>query len=380
MVVKRLQLWSQLLLSSLVMLSCATEAWSRPKVFANYSSIEQAKQEAKQAGKVLLVDFTASWCPPCKHMDAETWNNSDVMLWLKDNAVAIQIDVDEDEKTSSKLKVDAMPTLVLFTPKSGYYEFGRQVGFLEPAELLQWLEGAKSGKSPEEIEKEQANSGEQGIWQRIGKVREMAPAEATDEYIWLWNNAGKASKQLEEVRLSLVPFEMKRLCATYPPAKAKVVAMRDAADNRKDWVILNGVLDDNARTLAWFDKTKSDPQQRKEIVELTSVLEPVLFSNSRWADAVNFLYPDPMAKLKEYYKRAEEMKHPDEHTEVSKSFDPFPSMVFTLYAAYIGAGKDADAQKIEAECLRLDDTADMREGLKNTASGMRQARAAQKPR
>lgn len=47
------------------------------------------------------------------------------------------------------------------------------------------------------------------------------------------------------------------------------------------------------------------------------------------------------------------------------------------YGAYLGAGREAEAQKIAAECLRLDDTAAMREALNNMAKGMHQARAAQ---
>ena len=81
-------------------------------------------------------------------------------------------------------------------------------------------------------------------------------------------------------------------------------------------------------------------------------------------------------QINEYYKQAEAMKKPAPRTEVSKDFDPFPSMVLMLYGSYVGAGKEAQAQAIKDECLRLDDTQTMHEALDNMAQGMRQARKA----
>ncbi|MBZ0185173.1 MAG: hypothetical protein K8F91_02900 [Candidatus Obscuribacterales bacterium] len=47
-----------------------------------------------------------------------------------------------------------------------------------------------------------------------------------------------------------MPHELKNLSTTHPEAKSKISEMRDTAenaDNRDDWIILNGVLGDNAR-------------------------------------------------------------------------------------------------------------------------------------
>jgi thiol:disulfide interchange protein len=122
-----LRVWHQLALSSLIALSCATGAWSHAEILSNYS-LDQAKQHAQKDSKFLLVDFTASWCPPCQKMESTTWADSAVQAWIKENAIAVQIDVDKDSKSTSALKVEAVPTLVLFSPQSGSNEFGRQVG------------------------------------------------------------------------------------------------------------------------------------------------------------------------------------------------------------------------------------------------------------
>ena len=370
-------------LCSLVLaLSCAPAAFSNSEIFSQYS-YAQAKQKAEQEHKPLLIDFTASWCPPCKKMESSTWTDDTLQAWIKENAIAIQIDVDDDKKTTSALKVSAMPTLVLFSGE-GTSELGRQVGYMNASELLRWLKGAQAGKSGEELEEVKATTDHNAIWEKVTGARQLMMsqknAEALDEYVWLWTHIENSDSTFGDIRMKMLPTEMKQLCATYPAAKAKWIELRDAADkadNRSDWIILNGILDDNARTLSWLDNAKSDGKKLDTITKNTSLLEPVLFSNCRWTDATKFLYPNPLAKIAEYHKVAEAMKKPGPDTEVSKDFDPLPSMILLVYGAYIGANKEVEAQKIADECLRLDDTPAMHTALDNMAKSMRVARAAQ---
>lgn len=392
------KLWRQLSLSALIALSCGTAALAESPIFSKYT-YEQAKQQAQKEGKVLLMDFTASWCPPCKKMETTTWIDEEVQSWIKENAIAVQFDVDKDQKTAEIMHIEAMPTIILFTAKSGSKEFGRQVGYMGAAELLRWLKSAKGRKASVDSEATQADagSGESSdasaanstgassnsvdIWSHVNKAREAATSgkndEALTEYVWLWNNLSTTDESERDLRKGLIPHEVKKLFAVHPPAKAKFMEIRDAAeksDKRGDWIILNGMLGDNARTVAWFDKVKLDPKQRAVFQKHMKSLEVVLFSENRWADAATYLYVDPIARLSEIYKEAEAMKKPRPDTEISKDFDPLPSMVLLLYGTYVGAGRDADAKKIEDECIRLDDTPAMRTGLANMAKGMKLAR------
>lgn len=371
-----------LLLSSIVALSFTASAWAHSAVFSNFS-VNEAKQLAQQNSKFLLIDFTASWCPPCQKMESTTWSDNAVQSWIKENAIAIQVDVDKEDKTASAFRVTGMPTLVLFTPQSGAREFGRQDGYLDASELLQWLEGAKSGKTANDLEKEMSNSGGTDVWQHWGQACQLQAAgknaEAFEEYLWLWNNVRSEAEGMKELRIGAVPLEMRRICAVVPAAKSKVTELRAAAEknnNRHDWILLNGILDDNASTLAWFDKAKLDATGRDTIKKNLQLLEPALFSAMRYSDAASYLYPDPMGRLSELYKQSQDMKKPRPDTEFAKDFDPFPSMVMLLYGAFIGANREADAQKIADECLRLDNSDGMKEALANMAKGMRQARTA----
>jgi hypothetical protein len=180
----------------------------------------------------------------------------------------------------------------------------------------------QTGKSSAVDEKQKTDAGDGQIWERISKARQVQNtgqnAEALSEYVWLWSNVPSDDPAFPGIRNSMLPVEIKKLCSAHPAAKVKFTEIRDEAekaDNREDWLILNGILDDNARTLAWFDKIKTDPKHHETIKKHSEVLEKVLFSKNRWADVVTFIYPDPTARLHELNKRAQDMKKGNANTE-----------------------------------------------------------------
>lgn len=124
--------WYQLsALSLAVALSFNLAAFAESEAFSKLT-YKQAKEQAQKEGKILIVDFMATWCPPCKKMDSTTWVDPKVTEWVKQNAIAVQIDVDKDAETTSALNVDSMPTLVLFKPDGGGKEFTRESGYQSP--------------------------------------------------------------------------------------------------------------------------------------------------------------------------------------------------------------------------------------------------------
>jgi len=80
--------------------------------------------------KVVLVDFWASWCGPCRMM-APVLN--DVASELKGNSHVGKVDIQQYQSLATKFKVRNIPTLVLF--KNGT-EINRFVGIKSKDFLL----------------------------------------------------------------------------------------------------------------------------------------------------------------------------------------------------------------------------------------------------
>jgi thioredoxin 1 len=88
-------------------------------------------------GKVVLVDFWATWCAPCRMM-APVLN--DVATELKGNSHVGKVDIQQYQSLANKFKVRNIPTMILF--KNGA-EVNRFVGIKSKEFLLK--EMAKVG-------------------------------------------------------------------------------------------------------------------------------------------------------------------------------------------------------------------------------------------
>jgi thioredoxin 1 len=80
--------------------------------------------------KVVLVDFWATWCAPCRMM-APVLN--DVATELKGNSHVGKVDIQQYQSLANKFKVRSIPTLILF--KNGT-EINRFVGIKSKDFLL----------------------------------------------------------------------------------------------------------------------------------------------------------------------------------------------------------------------------------------------------
>ncbi|PCI75020.1 MAG: hypothetical protein COB20_13900 [SAR86 cluster bacterium] len=92
--------------------------------------------DARDQGKILLLDFYAEWCIACKALDASVFSHPAVMASL-DNYIFLKVDTDEHEEVAGYYNVVGMPTLVILSAEG--HELHRSVGMLEPEEYSQKL-------------------------------------------------------------------------------------------------------------------------------------------------------------------------------------------------------------------------------------------------
>jgi len=86
-------------------------------------------QKLLQTDKKVLVDFNAEWCGPCKRMKPYLEKLKEE---LKDDVVIISIDVDKNETLAADLKIESLPTLILYENQKSIW---KNIGSLSEDEL-----------------------------------------------------------------------------------------------------------------------------------------------------------------------------------------------------------------------------------------------------
>lgn len=103
------------------------------------ASLSAAREESAKTGKPVLAYFTATWCPPCQQMKAETWSDPRVGSDLPKYTVPVKIDVDEHPDLAMQFNVSGIPHTQLINPDGSLGE--ARVGFIPSDALLRWLSG-----------------------------------------------------------------------------------------------------------------------------------------------------------------------------------------------------------------------------------------------
>ncbi len=117
------------------------QAWPKP-VESYFKPFDLALLSRAQAeGKPVLVDFSASWCIPCKELEIKTFSDARVrealLNWVLLKADLTQYSSGPVEALKKKFAIMGVPTMVFVEPNGREKEDLRAVGFISADELLQ---------------------------------------------------------------------------------------------------------------------------------------------------------------------------------------------------------------------------------------------------
>ena len=89
--------------------------------------------ELLNTDKLVLVDFYAKWCEPCKKMAPYI---DKLTTEMKDKVTIIRLDADEHKTLVSEMKIDSLPSLILYKDKKIIWQ---HEGFISEDELKKQL-------------------------------------------------------------------------------------------------------------------------------------------------------------------------------------------------------------------------------------------------
>lgn len=94
---------------------------------------KQQFDELLNNDKLVLIDFYAEWCAPCKKMKPYL---EEISKEMADKVIVVRINTDDNQALCKELKIDALPVLQLY--KNKQLTWNNQ-GFIEKADVVKQL-------------------------------------------------------------------------------------------------------------------------------------------------------------------------------------------------------------------------------------------------
>ena len=101
------------------------------------SDLGQASKQAAESDKPIFIYFFATWCPPCKMLDSQTFSDDSVKKLLGEKFIATQIDVDKNRALPVAYDIPGTPTMIVAEPDGS--ETARWMGFVPPESMTELL-------------------------------------------------------------------------------------------------------------------------------------------------------------------------------------------------------------------------------------------------
>jgi len=70
------------------------------------NNLDSAFAIASKSNKIIMIDFMAEWCPPCKKMDNKTFSNTNI-IEKSNEFIPVRIDVDKHKDIAEEYNGNA---------------------------------------------------------------------------------------------------------------------------------------------------------------------------------------------------------------------------------------------------------------------------------
>lgn len=103
----------------------------------------EAIELAKKENKLIFLDISASWCPPCKMLKANTFTNTEVGSLYNTSFINVAFDGEKGEgiKLAQSYWVTAYPTLLFINGEGKVVK--KSMGYHTPEEFLKLGQSVK---------------------------------------------------------------------------------------------------------------------------------------------------------------------------------------------------------------------------------------------
>ena len=130
----------------ILLLLCTMQSFGSTKFIV--SNFEEAREKAQREGKMLLLDFYAAWCAPCRFMESTTFTDEEVSHLLNEKFIPLKIDIDDFDGYALKehFGVKVLPTFLIFGSDGKVIE--RVEETLSPSRMKDLLERSLASYKP----------------------------------------------------------------------------------------------------------------------------------------------------------------------------------------------------------------------------------------